>query len=369
MRLPGILRRSLRALESRYRGLDQHRDAGIAAYASRDFKRAAKEFTQALRGRTDRDLWLHAASTQERRRNLELRDTYVTVANTLFPVRAYDAKAAFAFSNARPHERDEVARWLASTMPSIRARAEELVSEADTSPRYAFVYWNSPDQPDVVQHCIDAMRRNLPAGLTLVVLNETTLTDWVSIDPAIMGKVDIPAHAADMIRLHLLSKYGGLWLDSSCLINEGFPAYSEQIRAEDFFLFTYSGSRTGNWFIWADAHSYRLQLLRAALDTWFLSGRGWTNYFMFHDVVEMLYWTDPRYASEWDAGLHLHPRDFFHVHRALGRPVTDEEWAAVRHEYPVNKLSWRKYNAPELRADPTTGIARFIAEPLAASTD
>ena len=89
---------------------------------------------------------------------------------------------------------------------------------------------------------------------------------------------------------------------------------------------------------------------------------------MFHDVVEMLHWTDPRYRTEWDAGLHLHPHDFFDMHKALGRPLTDVEWAAVWRRHPVNKLSWRKYNAPELRADPTTGVAHFIKEPLTRTT-
>ncbi|MFD1721771.1 capsular polysaccharide synthesis protein [Amnibacterium endophyticum] len=335
---------------------------GIAAYRERRWKAAARQLAKALRRGGDRETWLTAASAHERLKQPALRDALALAGDHLFPSTAYDSAAAFAVATTRPRERDQVGEFLAEHADELRAVAEQRLD--DVAPRYAFVYWDTPERPDVVEHCVDAMRRHLPPGLELVELSAAALPDWVEIDTRITAAVDIPAHGADMIRLHLLSRYGGLWIDSSCLLNAGFAEWSEPVRAEDLFLFTYAGSRTGNWFIWATAASYRLQLLRAAMDAWFLSGRGWTNYFQFHDVVEMLYWTDPRYRAEWDAGLHLHPREMFELHRALGRALSDEEWAAVRHAHPVNKLSWRKYNAPELRDDPATGIARLVAEPL-----
>jgi hypothetical protein len=335
----------------------------MVAFRLRRWKLAEREFRRALQGRSDRSTWLYAASVQDRLKNASRRDTYVGVANDLFPSRAYDSTLAFATSSTRPHERDVVGTYLAKNQTVLSEEAAIATSQAAT-PKYAFVYWDSEEQPDVVQHCIDSMRKYLPADLKLIELNAKTVGDWVQIDKRIMDRVDIPAHAADMIRLHLLAKYGGMWLDASCLLNPEFSSFYDRIRDQDFFLFTYSGSRTGNWFIWARPESYRLQLLRTALDRWFTNGGKWTNYFMFHDVVEMLYWTDDRYRHEWDAGLSLAPTNAFDCHKALGRSVTDEEWSAVRQRSPINKLSWRKYNAPELRADPTTGVSRLMAEVL-----
>lgn len=334
----------------------------MEAYRERRWTTAARQLSRALRKGGDRETWLTAASAYDRMKQPRLRDALALTGDHLFPSTAYDSAAAFAVATTRPRERDEVAVFLAEHAEDLRRTAESRLR--DEPPRHAFVYWDTPDRPDVVEHCVAAMRRNLPPDLELVELSAATLPDWIEIDPRILALVDIPAHAADLIRLHLLSRYGGLWIDASCLLNPGFAEWAEPVRQQDLFLFTYAGSRTGNWFIWATAGSYRLQLLRAAMDAWFLSGRGWTNYFQFHDVVEMLYWTDPRYREEWDAGLAIHPGWAFELHGALGRPVSDEEWTDVRRRHPVNKLSWRKYNAPELRDDPATGIARFVAEPL-----
>lgn len=339
-----------------------HVALGNAAYRRRRWRLAHHAFSQALRRGEDRSTWLRAGSAADRMGRADLRDRCTAAMEERFPSACYDSRAALAVSTKRPLERDAIAVFAAERADELRERAESLVESATAGPAYAFVYWDTEDRPDVVRRCIAAMRQHLPADLVLVELSAANLGDWITIDPRILDAVDIPAHEADVIRLHLLSTYGGLWLDASCLIGAAFGGFYDGIREEDLFLFTYAGSRTGNWFIRAEARSYRLQLVRAALDAWFLSGRGWTNYFQFHDVVEMLYWTDERYRREWDAGRHTAPTGAFDLQRTLGRSVSDAEWAAVRSRNPVNKLSWRKYNAPELRSDPTTGIARLIAE-------
>lgn len=339
---------------------------GLEAYRDRRWKTAVRELDAALRRGGDRETWLAAASAHGRLKDDARRDAYLAVGDRLFPSRDYDSSSAFARFRMNPRERDEIGTWLVGRIAALRAEAERALAAATTEPgRHAFVYWDSLERPDVVEHCIAAMRANLPADVELVELNAGNVDEWVRIDQRLLDPVDIPAHYSDLLRLHLLSRHGGLWLDASCLINEQFAEWVEGPRREDLFLLSYGGSRTASWFISARPDSYRLQLLRAAFDAWFLDGRPWTNYFMFHDFIEMLYWADERYRQEWDAGLHLHPGFAFDVHKALGKPLTDEEWAGVRHRHPVNKLSWRKYNAPELRADATAGVSRFIAEPLA----
>lgn len=340
-----------------------HRYRGIWAYRLRRWRIAERELDAALAGSSDRATLLHAASVQQHLGGTARRDAYVAECEHTSPSPLYDSGSAFAVSTKRPWERESAARYLARNADRLRRIAESRLTTTPAK-RYAFVYWDTVERPDVVQHCIDSMRQWCPPDLELVELHAENLADWVRMDPRIMHRVDMPAHGADLIRLHLLSTYGGLWLDASCLLNESFPAWVEEVRRQDLFLFTYEGSRTGNWFIWGEPGSYRLQLIRAALDSWFLDGGKWTNYFMFHDVVEMLYWTDERYRRDWDAGLHLHPGRCFDVHHALGTALTDADWADVRHAQPINKLSWRKYNAPELRSDPSTGVSRLMAEPL-----
>lgn len=91
---------------------------------------------------------------------------------------------------------------------------------------------------------------------------------------------------------------------------------------------------------------------------WLESGRPWSNYFMFHDIVEMLYWVDDRYRAEWDQGLSLHPRDALAIHDQLTKPIPETTWSEMISRSPVNKLSW-KFPAAALD-DPTSGVRRVL---------
>ena len=45
------------------------------------------------------------------------------------------------------------------------------------------------------------------------------------------------AHIADFIRLSLLEKYGGIWVDASIFLTEDFNWFLKRLKDEDVFLF------------------------------------------------------------------------------------------------------------------------------------
>ncbi|MFJ6417039.1 capsular polysaccharide synthesis protein [Paeniglutamicibacter sp. NPDC091659] len=336
---------------------------GFEAFHAQDWKTAAIEFDEALRnGESDRNIWLSAASAHERMGSHDVAATYTSLANRLHPSTCYDSAAAFGVYAAAPVERDTIATFLTEHAAELSTSAELACLQAKerTTAARAFVYWDTDNRPDIVRQCIESMHKFAPEDLEVVELNAATIKDWVTIDESLLAGIENPAHRSDVIRLNLLSTHGGLWLDATCLLNPGFPFLYDQINRENFFLYTYRGSRTGNWFFWAQPDSYRLQLLRAALHLWLESGRPWSNYFMFHDIVEMLYWTDARYRNDWDTGLYLHPREALEMNKSLGRRLADHEWFDIRRRSPVNKLTW-KFDQSKL-GDPTTGVARLVSE-------
>lgn len=353
-------------------GASEQITIGKTAFAAQRWQEAVEAFEALIQaGYNNRETMLYIASSYDRLGKKDLATTFTKVANHLFPSASYDSTAAFTVYSGAPAERDAVAEFLVKNMIELRKIARSRSRQADAPARRvfmrrseptlrAFVYWDSAKRPIIVRKCIRSMRRHLPKNVELVELNDENLRDWVVIDESLLAKVESKPHLSDVIRLHLLSTYGGLWLDATCLLNYGFFSLFDLISKEDFFLYRYRGSRTGNWFFWAQPQSYRLQLLRAALDLWLSSGRPWNNYFMFHDFIEMLYWTDRRYRREWDAGLYLHPREALAMNSALHRPVADHEWFDLRRRSPINKLTW-KFNKAKLD-DPRTGVARLLSE-------
>lgn len=349
------------------------------AFAQQSWAEAARHFEAELSaGSTSREAWLGAASAHDRLGAKDLASAFTRLGNRLAPSTRYDSTAAFAAYGGAPAERDAMANFFLDRAPELRAAALARVEGASTVVHErptdessavpfmpsaaipAFVFWDTSERPPIVQRCIQSMRQHLPEWLELRELDASALIEEIDLPPEATTQVTSMANLSDVLRLHVLSNVGGLWIDATCLLGDGFLELAQRVAREDFFAFTYRGSRTGSWFLWARPESYRLQLIRVTLDAWLNDGRAWNNYFMFHDIVEMLYWTDERYRSEWDAGLYLHPREALKLNKALGRRVAEHEWFDLRHRSPINKLTW-KFDQAKAK-DPTTAVARLLAE-------
>ena len=118
---------------------------------------------------------------------------------------------------------------------------ERIVPESTDSrkePERAFTIWLQGENkaPELVKACFRSMRRNLTQEL--VVLDETTLYDWITLPEHIVAKWKegkIPhAHFSDICRIELLYKHGGLWFDATDYVTAPVPQY---IMDQDLFLF------------------------------------------------------------------------------------------------------------------------------------
>lgn len=80
-------------------------------------------------------------------------------------------------------------------------------------------WWQGFDNaPDIVKSCIESTRRNAPMNKVHLITKYNFL-DYVAMDEIILNrlrdnKISL-AQFSDILRLNLLSKYGGLWLDAT----------------------------------------------------------------------------------------------------------------------------------------------------------
>lgn len=93
-------------------------------------------------------------------------------------------------------------------------------------PRKIWIFWYDLDMPEFVGYCVKNVRK-LHLDYEVYVLNKDNVTDYLDIDVSIlMDKMPI-ANLSDFIRLKLLQKYGGIWMDSSIILDKNI---------EEFFL-------------------------------------------------------------------------------------------------------------------------------------
>lgn len=95
-------------------------------------------------------------------------------------------------------------------------------------PPVIWTYWHSPQLPLVVEHCIAGWQRLNPDH-TIHILHADNLTDYIDDIPQHLDRLGI-AKQTDWIRLELLHRYGGIWLDSSIILTQPL-SWVEQQRA------------------------------------------------------------------------------------------------------------------------------------------
>ena len=100
--------------------------------------------------------------------------------------------------------------------------------------------------PAVAQACWRSVRANCPE--TLVILDADSLDKWIELPDYVQQKYRRgamrPAHYADICRLALLVKYGGLWLDATDFVPQAFPQWLWNC---EFFIHM-SGKRLFGWY-------------------------------------------------------------------------------------------------------------------------
>ena len=132
---------------------------------------------------------------------------------------------------------DSAMGYLRRYAPAVsRIRPATLATPAE--PERAFTIWYQGEEqaPPLVKACFRSMRRNLKQEL--VVLDEKTLFDWITLPDFIVEKWrqgKIPhTQFSDICRIELLFQHGGLWFDATDFVTAPVPQY---IMDQDIFLF------------------------------------------------------------------------------------------------------------------------------------
>lgn len=104
-------------------------------------------------------------------------------------------------------------------------------------PRIIWAYWHTREQPLVVERCLHSWRQLNP-GFAVNMVSAETLFEFVSRDELPQGFAALtPARQSDWLRLYLLRRYGGIWLDASIVLTRSLDwMIDQQTRRQAHFL-------------------------------------------------------------------------------------------------------------------------------------
>lgn len=163
-----------------------------------------------------------------------------------------------------------------------------------------FCYWGTgiDGAPEIVRACVDRLLSLHPDAR---ILDASSVRELIGI-PTRVAEVleeDHPAHFSDFVRVSLLERYGGIWVDATCWVPDRLsPAVAPLLTAGVVYP-RWTTGQIGNWFIAAVPDALVIRLQRIALEMWWTSRSDLPDYFLYHRVFEALRSLIPEFRGQW----------------------------------------------------------------------
>lgn len=161
------------------------------------------------------------------------------------------------------------------------------------------------NSPDIVKKCYKSLKNNLKEK-EIILITEKNYKDYIQFPDVIQEKIDngiiLPTQKSDLIRLELLIRYGGTWIDSTVYCSgSNYPDY---MMNSDLFLFQklkpgLSGHCTSisSWFITSCTNNPILLLVRELLFDYWIKNDKLIDYFIIHKFFQLAI---EAYPEEWN---------------------------------------------------------------------
>lgn len=245
------------------------------------------------------------------------------------------ARTAWRFPRRRGYM-DFVAAHIDEIREGVQADEQPL-----TDPKIYF-YWDQglANSPPVVRRCYEELRRWHGAD------------ELVLLDDQVWGELEIPVYArarlehrpiqgAALLRLELLSRHGGVWLDATCLTRRPVLPLLGELAPTGFFAFQRAPLVPSTWMLVSTPGNYLVTMWRQALYTYWQHHDRLLDYYVLGPLFEALCVLDPPFREQWEASPRLStntPHAFRHEWR---EPYEPSRYAQLLDGCFVHKLTYK----------------------------
>ena len=200
--------------------------------------------------------------------------------------------------------------------------------------------------PEIVKTCYESITKNIK-DREIVLITSENINKWIEFPDYIQEKIDSgiisKAHYSDLVRLELLTTYGGTWIDSTVLCtNENIPTY--MLDSELFMFQNLKPGKDGhaitisNWFITSKSNNKILCATKYLLYKYWKKNNKVNEYFIFHLFFQIVI---EKYPELWNQVI---PRNNSTPHILLLRffeTYNEDLFKAIKEETPFHKLSYK----------------------------
>jgi hypothetical protein len=188
--------------------------------------------------------------------------------------------------------------------------------------------------PAVVRQCRNSWLRMNPTW-EFHLLSRDNLGDYTDIDVGALDHIGM-SQVADLVRLDLLQKYGGVWADATCFCIRELDSWLPEYTQSGFFAFEKPGRdrAIASWFLASAPNNPLVRSLLSALSQYFgntnLSneGKGVRRAILQRSLSVNLWTTKLWFSSAIVNGMRVYP--YYALHYMFAETIrTDSQSAAI----------------------------------------
>lgn len=261
--------------------------------------------------------------------------------------------------------------WLEQNYPDeiTKMANTHLSFEPDRVKRIWIMWWQGLDYaPALVKKCT-AILKEKSLGYEVVFLDKNNYADYVDIPQYITekfngGKISV-ANYSDVIRMALLYKYGGFWIDSTVLLRDGWdknyldmPFFSikNHLTCIDGAV---SKFRFATFFMYSKKRNTYFGLIRDFLFDYWKHQNSTIDYMLIDYVMLIIC----NHNKEFQYMLEQVPYTNENVHTLrnhMGEEYTTERFNELTKDTQVFKLTYKGFLIPKVRGVKFTVMQYFL---------
>lgn len=211
------------------------------------------------------------------------------------------------------------------------------------------MWWQGEDNaPDVVKMCINSVKKNCLGG-NIYILTQQNILEYIDIPDFIKEKFDAGiisrTHLSDIIRLQLLSAYGGMWIDATVYLHEKID---NCIFEKDFYTIKFgintkdpSHGRWTTFLMESKAHNIVMEKVLMYHLIYWMSYDVLIDYIMFDYFVKIAFIND-RECKKLIDSVNKNNTDVFKLRKVLSKPWRGWDALAIDSNTVFFKLSWKE---------------------------
>lgn len=245
----------------------------------------------------------------------------------------------------------QVQKYLEQYSPDKKEGAPCADADLRDLPVWLLWFQGEDEAPAIVKRCIESVKRHV-SPRTVNILTKDNMGQYLQLPEYIVEKknngIISNTHFSDIVRICLLEKYGGTWIDATVLLTDEIP---DQILRSDFFAFSVPDASPNHqfhlfssWFLHAKPDHVFMKAIKEALFGYWKNESSLINYFTLHLIAFNVIKNDDFLARLWRGVPQISNESPHLLQTVLTEKFDESVFDRVKEKSSIHKLTYKIKN-------------------------